>query len=83
MSQKSGRCIAVVMFQLSSSGAGAAALKYQGVILGQDITQVICLCDASECPRIVFSVIGLRKYLGRLFREGLRGLVVRSVRLFF
>lgn len=43
------------MFQLSSSGA--AALKYQGVILGQDIIQVICLCGAPECPRIGFSVI--------------------------
>jgi len=43
------------MFQLSSSGA--AALKYQGVILGQDIIQVICLCGAPECPRIGFSAL--------------------------
>jgi hypothetical protein len=69
MSQKSGRCIAVVMFQLSSSGAGAAALKYQGVILGQDIIQVICLCGAPECPRIGFSALWSKIYLGNLFRK--------------
>lgn len=69
------------MFQLSSSGA--AALKYQGVILGQDIIQVICLCGAPECPRIGFSVIWPSESTLEIFLGSLRGLVVRSERLFF
>ncbi|EDP13993.1 hypothetical protein CLOBOL_05745 [Enterocloster bolteae ATCC BAA-613] len=55
------------MFQLSSSGAGDAVLKYQGVILGQDIIQVICLCDAPECPRIGFSALWSTNLLWKSF----------------